>query len=276
LLTSLKNAFYKLSSRSSFYKKNQQYKIHYCMSLTNLLNTNNAVEVLLPLPLETSYQKITTSPTLLPDSGIINEDRKCKNTYAYWNTELKPQEEKTFSMQCEVGVFPRSSTIESQHNKLLDINAYVIKNLEYGNPIEGLYILDDVLKNKKVDCGGFDVLFIELCKKAGIPARIISGFWAGYKENGMHAWVEIQLSSGEWIAADPSIEQLYSQGRTKKYAKLGFVGSDRIALSIGTDIPIQLKNKTVNVAILQNPLVFSEKGEESFRVKKEFKTNVLQ
>ncbi len=144
------------------------------------------------------------------------------------------------------------------------VNEFVISRLEYGNPIKGLYSALTALKQVKVDCGGFDALFVALCIASGIPARIVSGFWAGYDKNDMHAWVEVQLPTGEWMPADPSTEQLVRQGRARKFGKLGAIGSDRIAFSVGCDIPIPIGKKTESVDILQHAFIKASNGADSF------------
>lgn len=144
------------------------------------------------------------------------------------------------------------------------INEVVMKRLEYGNPIHGLYSAKDALKQVKVDCGGYDSLFVALCIASGIPARIVSGFWAGYPKNEMHAWAEFQLPSGEWVPADSSTEALAREGRTHKIGKLGTLGSDRIIFSVGCDIPVELSGKKKEVAILQHPTIEASLGERSF------------
>jgi len=143
-------------------------------------------------------------------------------------------------------------------------NEFVMKRLEYGNPIDGLYSAQEALSHVKVDCGGFDALFSALCIAAGIPARIVSGFWAGYPKNDMHAWAEVQMPSGEWIPVDPSRELLGRQDRTRKMGKLGEIGSDRIAFSVGCDIPLQMLKKVKRVDILQHPYIEATLGEKSF------------
>lgn len=147
------------------------------------------------------------------------------------------------------------------------LNEYVVSYLEYGNPITGLYSSKDALEKPKVDCGGFDTLLAAFCTTSGIPARIISGFFVGYKKNEMHAWLEIMLPNGEWIPADPSIENLRRRDKTKKSGRLGFVGSDRIALSIGCEIPLKIAEQDVTVDILQNPVVLAEKDSFTFETR---------
>lgn len=156
------------------------------------------------------------------------------------------------------------------------INRYIIKKLKYGKPILGLYSSDDALKNDCVDCGGFSALFVALCAAIGIPARIIAGFWAGYKINTMHAWAEVLLPNRQWLAVDPTIEQMRRQGRTKKFATLGAVGSDRIVLSIGCDIPVDINNKKYSAPILQNPFITASQGENSFQSQTNFITNIVK
>jgi transglutaminase-like putative cysteine protease len=136
-----------------------------------------------------------------------------------------------------------------------NLNEYVIEHLRYGWPIDGLYSASDALEKDVVDCGGFDVLFIALCHALGIPARLVSGFWAGYRNNSMHAWVEVLLPNGQWVPADPSVEQLSRQGRTAKGGRLGFVGSNRLVISYGADIPIEIEDKKLIPGILQNPFL---------------------
>ncbi len=153
------------------------------------------------------------------------------------------------------------------------IHEYLVNTLAYGNPIQRLYSCEDALEKSAVDCGGFAALFASLCIAQGIPARIVSGFWAGYEKNAMHAWAEALLPNGAWISADPSVEQLRNCGRTSKRGGFGFAGSDRIALSRGCDFDIEIGGKTVKVDILQNPIMhFPEADDGSVDVKHEFLT----
>ncbi|MFH1253477.1 MAG: transglutaminase-like domain-containing protein [Candidatus Uhrbacteria bacterium] len=136
------------------------------------------------------------------------------------------------------------------------INNYIIKKLKYGKAIPGLYTYKEALENDLVDCGGFSTLFASLTRAFGIPTRLVVGFWAGYPQNDMHAWVEIQLPDGEWLPADPSIEKLRREKRTKKFGRLGAVGSDRIIFSYGSDIPVTINDQEHKIDILQNPYIF--------------------
>jgi hypothetical protein len=142
---------------------------------------------------------------------------------------------------------------------------YVLSHLEYGHPIKGLYSVHDALKQFVVDCGGFSTLFVSLCIAVGIPARVVSGFWVGYRDNDMHAWAEFLLPNGEWVPVDASVGYLYTHNKTRKYGGFGFMGSDIIAVSYGSDIALKLGEREVKLDILQHPFVYSVQGPTSYQ-----------
>lgn len=157
---------------------------------------------------------------------------------------------------------------------LKKLNTYVINRLKYGRPILGLYSASDALEKEMVDCGGFASLLVSLCLSLGIPARIVSGFWAGYANNAMHVWAEIQLPDGSWIPVDPTVENLKKWSRTKKNGQLGFVGSDRIIFSHGCDLEIATEKGVAKIDILQNPF-YKGTREEKVKIKHNLKTEQL-
>jgi len=59
------------------------------------------------------------------------------------------------------------------------------------------------LEKKYGDCGLEGILFITLCRIAGIPARWQSGFMVYPGDEGMHDWTEIYLRPYGWIPVDP-------------------------------------------------------------------------
>ncbi|MFA6171947.1 MAG: transglutaminase-like domain-containing protein [Patescibacteria group bacterium] len=152
------------------------------------------------------------------------------------------------------------------------INGYVAGNLKYGRPIEGLYSDLNAIANPETDCGGFASLYTSLAIASGIPSRIVSGFWAGYENNAMHAWAESMLPDGTWLPVDPATEQLRKLGRTKKFGGFGKIGSDRMIMSKGCDLSFTIGALNFRAGILQNPLIKSNKGEKSVQSKNIFIT----
>lgn len=207
-------------------------------------------------------------------SGTIGDytalDQEISAKYLGSNRFLKPEDSRVQKLAGElVGEEKEVARI------IACLNEYVVSHLTYGNPITGLYSASDALEKEKIDCGGFDTLLGSLLMASGIPVRIVSGFFAGYSENSMHAWLEALLPNGKWFPLDPSMERLNRDNATKKSGKIGCVGSDRIALSWGCDIPIRVGEEEIKADILQNPLVISENARTAFSFKTVFFTSNL-
>ena len=58
--------------------------------------------------------------------------------------------------------------------------------------------------NGKGDCGIQAILFITLCRIAGIPARWQSGLYVEEKEAGSHDWAQFYVEPFGWLFCDPS------------------------------------------------------------------------
>lgn len=65
-------------------------------------------------------------------------------------------------------------------------------------------ICDYAAKNGKGDCGVQAILFITLCRLAGVPARWQSGFAADPAHVGCHDWAMFYVNPYGWLYADPS------------------------------------------------------------------------
>lgn len=59
------------------------------------------------------------------------------------------------------------------------------------------------LSHKYGDCGQEAILFITLCRIAGLPARWQSGFMTFPGDEGMHDWTEIYIRPYGWLPVDP-------------------------------------------------------------------------
>ncbi len=67
----------------------------------------------------------------------------------------------------------------------------------------------DVMRNMKGTCVEHAVLFVTLCRAAGVPARELSGIaYAGDETGafGSHVWAEVALS-GRWVPVDPTFDE---------------------------------------------------------------------
>ncbi len=83
----------------------------------------------------------------------------------------------------------------------MDANIRYCSEMEYSTFTS---ITDKVMTDRAGDCGIHVLMFVALCRAAGIPARWQSG-WAMRPENeNMHDWAEFYVEPYGWLPADPS------------------------------------------------------------------------
>jgi transglutaminase-like putative cysteine protease len=66
---------------------------------------------------------------------------------------------------------------------------------------------EQTLAERTGSCRDLTVLFNDVCRAVGIPARFVSGYWHAETEREkrhMHAWAEVYLPGGGWRGFDPS------------------------------------------------------------------------
>lgn len=141
---------------------------------------------------------------------------------------------------------------------------HCLETLHYGQPIPGLYTTQQALTLDYVDCGGFSTYLGALCQAASIPSRIVAGFWAGYRQNGMHAWVEALLADGTWWPMDASIDWLHRKHRTRKLGGFGELGSDRIVINVGSNHELIVRGQHYSVGMFQWPMQLNLDGSISY------------
>ena len=84
---------------------------------------------------------------------------------------------------------------------------FITVNMKY-TYMPGYFVLDNIAENCALsftgDCGVFALLFLTLCRCAGIPAQWQSGLTAEPDFIGGHDWVRFYVEPYGWIFADPS------------------------------------------------------------------------
>ncbi len=275
------------------YANEDKFDVSFEVELKNESSHSYSGFLVIPVPSDGLSQTLLAETTFIPKIDGVSKDEVYSNRFAFWRINLGAGKSERFIEKFSIKTIPfRESATKQVGNEFLSqnkcltidnetikdvihslkkrsisnmafirgVNRYVINHLVYGNPIEGLYSSEEALKYRNVDCGGFSSLFVSMCVASGIPARIVSGFFAGYSENSMHAWVEVMVNN-KWIPADPATEHLAYLNRTNISGYLGFVGSDRIVLSRGCDITIKVDNNSISIPILQNPFIFPKQSE---------------
>jgi len=98
---------------------------------------------------------------------------------------------------------------DETNNLILARRAYdwVTKNVVYSYMREYLYIdfiPEFAMMNRRGDCGVQALLFINLCRAMGVPARWQSGSHVRPTGIGSHDWAQFYVAPYGWLWADPS------------------------------------------------------------------------
>jgi len=271
----------------AFYLHSQDYKIEYQVTLTNQDDQAHNTHIIIPSAPHTSSQHPTSIE--IHEKGELKKEKIYNNQYFELAVKLRPHEKKVITTKFCIhatpiqtpfdSLEPKKSTLSnsrfilndsriksiiqsqikntySSGEKIKQLYNYVKNRLSYGNPISGLYTPNQALSLDCVDCGGFVTLLCSLLHSVDIECYPVFGFFAGYKKNTMHAWIEVPLENGDVFPLDPSSDKLFDEGRSFKSGGLGWVGSDRIIFSKGSDFPLSINTSSAQIDILQNAFCY--------------------
>ncbi|EGB16328.1 transglutaminase domain-containing protein [Pseudodesulfovibrio mercurii] len=91
---------------------------------------------------------------------------------------------------------------------LLELNAWIFGNVAKVIRREpGILAPATVCRERRGACRDSAVLFIACCRRAGIPARFVSGYQSGddaQDKRDLHAWAEAYLPGAGWLGLDPT------------------------------------------------------------------------
>ena len=92
---------------------------------------------------------------------------------------------------------------------LFTLNQRIYQECEYLTREAGAaYPAGITWRNKQGSCRDYTVLFMDVCRAMGIPARFVSGYQEGDEEQetrDLHAWVEVYLPGAGWRGYDPTL-----------------------------------------------------------------------
>jgi hypothetical protein len=94
------------------------------------------------------------------------------------------------------------------------------------------------LSAKKGDCGVQGMLFITMCRVAGIPARWQSGWETKPINWNMHDWAEFYIAPWGWLPADPSYGLQKSDNEKIRWFYLGHQDSYRLIGNLDYGSPL--------------------------------------
>lgn len=101
-----------------------------------------------------------------------------------------------------------------------------------------------VLQNGHGDCGQVSLLFITLCRLAGIPAHFQSGFMMHPRSSNLHDWAEVYFEGIGWVPVDQSFGiPTYARSEAERYFYLGGIDSWRMVVNTDYGMPLSPKKK---------------------------------
>lgn len=120
------------------------------------------------------------------------------------------------------------SVTEGEENPLLaaeKIYRFITSQVQYSF-VRSYSTVEDIPEftaaNRKGDCGFQALLFITMCRIAGIPARWQSGLYATPLTVGSHDWAQYYVAPFGWLSADCSFGgSAFRQGDEKRRAYYG-------------------------------------------------------
>jgi hypothetical protein len=96
--------------------------------------------------------------------------------------------------------------VENSHEKISRIFEHVVSHIHYVSQDYERGALW-ALENGTGDCSEYSYLFVALCRAAGIPARVKTGFAFHYDNEKLeegHMWAEYYLEGYGWVQVDPA------------------------------------------------------------------------
>jgi len=89
------------------------------------------------------------------------------------------------------------------------LNAWLYQNITIIPRLEpGIFTTEATLHGGRGACRDVSLVFMEVCREAGIPARFVSGYQIGdpgQTERDLHAYPEVYLPGAGWRGYDPTL-----------------------------------------------------------------------
>lgn len=118
--------------------------------------------------------------------------------------------------------------------------------------------------NQKGDCGVQALLFITLCRMAGIPARWESGLYVSEFAQGPHDWAQFYLPTVGWLYADASFGGSAYRGGNEARWQYYFGNLDVFRMPANSKIQVPF---TTEKQFLRADPIDNQRGEFESRVK---------
>ncbi|TCL70946.1 transglutaminase superfamily protein [Hydrogenispora ethanolica] len=123
----------------------------------------------------------------------------------------------------------------TQLEKARKLFSYVNSNLTYDPQVQAEHSAVRTLQRKRGLCTDFSLLYIALCRAAGVPSRFVAGYrfaprQVGYTETDLaphaHAWAESYLPGLGWVVVDPTSFIYQNGAAVTSYEFFGRIAAD--------------------------------------------------
>jgi len=128
---------------------------------------------------------------------------------------------------------------ENPYKKAEKIYQWITTHVRYTYvPNYGIFenIPEFVARNLRGDCGFYALLFITLCRIAGIPARWQSGWYCHPLRAGPHDWAQFYIEPYGWLYADLSFGSSAYRRNNETLHKFYFGNIDAFRTAFNIDI----------------------------------------
>ncbi|MBE7558777.1 transglutaminase domain-containing protein [bacterium] len=272
------------------------YQVEFGFTITSASPLPERVEAWLPYPVDRAGQKVGRIRTSLPPTHHTREpacfywriDHPAVSPISasqsfeltVWEKRLDHSRYRARSYNTRSGEY-RRYTASSPHIDLSDpwvVGQAETLRVKYSDPLDRARAAYDLVcdhldyvriygfggsryaaREGHGECGDYSCLFAALCRKSGIPARPVVGYWATELDEA-HVWAEFFLEGVGWIPCDPSQGDLVDRDRF--FARL-----DNMRVSLNHDVDISLPYGTdVKVAPIFQTGVYWIKGGTNVKI----------
>lgn len=226
--------------------------------------TGMFLRVHLPIPAECKQQSEIKIERIIPENGIIapvdalqrtvcwegnfNKNTEFSVEYSYIHTAeyndismIKADKEQpdfctdeqlphiVFTPYIRALVSELTAGVDDPLQKAKIFYDFITLNMRYSF-MPGYFVLENIAescaRSFTGDCGVFALLFITLCRCAGIPAEWQSGLAAEPDFCGAHDWVRFYIAPYGWLYADPSYGTAAVRANNEKRRRFYFGNLD--------------------------------------------------
>lgn len=231
--------------------ENHEFWVEYSYVHTAVYNdTKNMVAVELQPVSYQDRKSFDSCMDMQPPSSFVNgqsfDSPVDAQSFDFYTREEQPHIEFTPYIKELVATLSEGTT--NPLEKARKFYDYITLNMKY-TFMPDYFVLDSIAdscaRNKTGDCGVFALLFITMCRCAGIPARWQSGLAVEPDFIGAHDWAQFYIAPHGWLYADPSfgIGAVRAENEERRQFYFGNLDAYRMVANHAFQAPFTIDKK---------------------------------